>query len=124
MKNKWIVAVVVLTIAVFVIAAPIRVFITNTWSSTVQKVDDATRYETKKEVEDSCRSMIASYESDRMVYEQYRDSDSEEQQNWAQQAKMRANKTAASYNNYVLKNSFVWEDNIPADICQELAYLE
>lgn len=89
-----------------------------------QKIDDATRYETIKKVEDSCRAMISSYESDRLVYEQYRDSENEEKQSWAEQAKMRANKTAATYNNYVLENSFAWSGNVPNDIRSELAYLK
>ena len=67
--------------------------------------------------------MIASYTSDNLTYEQYKDSDSEEKQSWAEQARMRANKTAASYNEYVLKNSYVWEDNIPSDIESSLLYL-
>ena len=101
----------------------------NTWffnrvDYIAQKIDDATRYETIKKVEDSCRAMISSYESDRLVYEQYRDSDNEEKQSWAEQAKMRANKTAATYNNYVLENSFVWSGNVPDDIRHELAYLK
>jgi len=37
---------------------------------------------------------------------------------------MRANKTAASYNEYVLKNSFVWNGNVPADIRTSLPYLD
>ena len=89
-----------------------------------RKIDDATNYETLKKVEDTCRSMIASYESDRLTYEQYRDSDNEEKQSWAEQAKMRANKTAATYNNYILENSFVWAGNIPADIADELSFIE
>lgn len=89
-----------------------------------RKIDDATNYETIKKVEDTCRSMIASYESDRLTYEQYRDSDNEEKQSWAEQAKMRANKTAATYNNYILENSFVWSGNVPADIADELSYIE
>lgn len=89
-----------------------------------QKIDDATNYETIKKVEDSCRAMIASYESDRLVYQQYRDSDNAEKQSWAEQAKMRANKTAATYNNYVLENSFVWAENVPDDIRDELEYLK
>lgn len=47
--------------------------------------------------------MISSYNSDKLIYEQYKDSDDEEKQNWAEQAKMRANKTANTYNNYILK---------------------
>ena len=89
----------------------------------MQKVDDKTNYDTRKQVEDTCRAMIASYTSDKLTYEQYKDSDSEEKQSWAEQARMRANKTAASYNEYVLKNSYVWEDNIPSDIESSLLYL-
>ena len=89
-----------------------------------RKIDAATNYETKKKVEDTCRTMIASYNSDKLTYEQYKDSDSEEKRSWAEQAKMRANKTASSYNNYILENSFVWEDNVPNDIDYELQYLK
>ena len=88
-----------------------------------RKIDDATNYETKKKVEDTCRAMISSYNSDKLTYEQYKDSDNEEKQSWAEQAKMRANKTASTYNNYILENSFVWEGNVPTDIQKELAYL-
>lgn len=89
-----------------------------------QKIDDSTRYETVKEVEDTCRTMISSYEADKLTWEQYKDSDNEEKQSWAEQAKMRANKTASIYNNYILKNSFVWDRNIPDDIRSELKVLK
>ena len=89
-----------------------------------QKIDDATNYETRKTVEDSCRAMIASYEADKLTYEQYKDSESDEQRSWADQAKMRANRTAANYNNYILKNSYVWSGNIPKDILAELPIIE
>lgn len=89
-----------------------------------QKIDDATNYDTRKKVEDTCRAMISSYESDRLTYEQYKDSDNEEKQSWAEQAKMRANKTASSYNNYILENSFVWSGNVPDDVAEELDYIE
>lgn len=96
----------------------------NTYSYNVQKVDDATNYETKKKVEDTCRAMISSYESDKLTFEQYKDSDNEEKQSWAEQAKMRANKTASTYNNYILENDFVWENNVPSDIFMKLEYLK
>ena len=96
----------------------------NTYEYNVQKVDDVTNYETIKEVEDTCRAMISSYESDKLTYEQYKDSDNEEKQSWAEQAKMRANKTATTYNNYILKNSFVWKDNVPSDIYMKLEIIE
>ena len=68
--------------------------------------------------------MIASYKSDKLTYEQYKDSDNEEKQSWAEQAKMRANKTAASYNEYILKNSYIWGGNVPSDIDNHLDYLD
>lgn len=95
----------------------------NLWFGSVQKVDDATNYETRKKVEDACRAMISSFEADRLTWEQYKDSDSEEKQGWAEQAKMRANKTAATYNNFILENSYVWSGNVPKDIKEELEYL-
>lgn len=96
----------------------------NTYLFKVQKVDDVTNYNTIKEVEDTCRMMIVSYESDKLTYEQYKDSDNEEKQGWAEQAKIRANKTAMSYNNYILKNSFIWKDNVPNDIHMNLMIIE
>lgn len=96
----------------------------NSWFHRVQEADDATSYESKKLVEDTCRAMMASYTSDKLVYEQYRTSSDSEKQEWAEQAKMRANKTAASYNEYILKNNYVWDDNIPSDICGRLDYLK
>lgn len=86
-----------------------------------KKIDDKTSYETRKKVEDTARAIISSYESDKLTYEQYKDSDNEEKASWAEQAKMRANKSASTYNNYVLSNSFVFEDNIPEDIQKELS---
>lgn len=96
----------------------------NNWFHAVQEADDKTNYETIKKVEDTCRSMIASYEADKLTYEQYKDSDNEEKQSWAEQAKMRANKTAATYNEYILKNIYVWKDNVPTDIHRNLAYID
>jgi hypothetical protein len=88
-----------------------------------EKVDEKT-YKNQKMVEDTCRSMIASYTQDKLVYEQYKDSDVAEERSWANNAKIRANSTAATYNNYILKNSYVWEDNVPSDIYMTLQYLE
>lgn len=89
-----------------------------------RKIDDATNYTTIKKVEDTCRSMIASYKTDKATYELYQESESTEKQSWAEQAKMRANKTANTYNEYVLKNSFVWQGNIPSDIDNSLSLLK
>ena len=96
----------------------------NGYNFLARKIDDATNYETIKKVEDTCRAMIASYTSDKLMYETYATSDSEEKQGWAEQAKIRANSTAAKYNEYYLKNSFIWKDNIPDGIATELPYIE
>lgn len=95
----------------------------NSYTHSLEKADE-NQYETKKQVEDTVRSMIASYKSDVATYEQYKESDNEEKQSWAEQAKMRANRTANSYNEYILKNSYVWEDNIPSDIDYSLPIVE
>lgn len=95
----------------------------NNYTHSLEKADE-NQYETKKQVEDTARSMIASYKSDVATYEQYKESDNEEKQSWAEQAKMRANRTANSYNEYILKNSYVWEDNIPSDIDYSLPIVE
>ena len=110
--------------AAFFCVTPVGVALRNSYGFAVQKVDDATRYETRKKVEDTCRAMIANYEADRISYEQYKDSPDSEKQGWAEQAKMRANRTAASYNEYYLKNSFVWSGAVPSDIKGSLPYLE
>lgn len=127
-ENKWKV-----TAAVFLIVIGLVLLLLLTpsgrsaWNKSmyeVQKADDATNYKTRKRVEDTCRSMMASYVSDKMIWEQYKDSSNSEKQSWAEQAKMRANKTAASYNEFILKNSFVWDGNVPKDIMEKLDYIQ
>ena len=108
---------------IFFGATPMGKAMWNNWFHAVQKADDATNYNTLKKVEDTCRAMIASYEADRLTYEQYKDSDNEEKQSWAEQAKMRANKTASTYNNYILENEYVWAGNVPSDIRMKLEYI-
>ena len=124
-EKKWLaVALIVLGVIVFITLTPIGRSIWNTNMHAVQKTDDATNYQTLKKVEDNCRAMIASYTEDKLIWEQYRDSDSKEQRSWADQAKIRANSTATNYNEFVLKNSYVWKDNVPEDIRKELEYLK
>lgn len=96
----------------------------NNWFHSVQVADDNTNYDTRQTVEDTCRSMIATYEADKLSYEQYVSSDDKEERSWAAQAKMRANRTAATYNNYILKNNYVWKNDVPRDIVMELPYIE
>ena len=129
MANKGTVIATVLTLVflsalIFFGFTPGGRAIVNGYKYTMQKTDDRTLYATRKQVEDSCRAMMASYTSDKLTYDQYKGSDSKEKQGWAEQAKMRANKTAASYNEYVLKNSFVWDGNVPVDIKGSLPYVQ
>lgn len=126
MSNKAIAAIAAVCIGLilFFTVNPLGVMSWNSWFGLVQKADDATNYETLKQVEDTCRSMIASYEADKLTYEQYKNSEDDERRSWAEQAKMRANRTASTYNNYILENSYVWEGNVPKDIDSELDYLE
>lgn len=114
-------AIILVGLPIFFSATPTGVALWNSWFHKVQEADDLTNYDTLKKVEDTCRAMISSYEADRLTYEQYNNTDNQE---WADQAKMRANKTAATYNNYLLENKYVWKNNIPADIKAELPYLE
>ena len=130
-KNEKRIVAVVVCIALIIASMALWVNTThigkaswNLWSGSIRKLDDATNYDTKKTVEDTCRAMISSYEADRLTYEQYKDADTAEKQSWAEQAKMRANKTAATYNNFILENSYVWSGNVPKDIKDDLPYLE
>ena len=68
--------------------------------------------------------MQTSYMADELVYRQYKDSNDREERGWSQQAKMRANRTATTYNQFILKNSYVWSGNVPKDIKSELDLIE
>ena len=102
----------------------IGTFVKNEVEFVDKKIEDRTNYDTRKKVEDTARASITSYKTDRATYEMYKDSDNEEKQSWAEQAKMRANKTANIYNEYMLKNSFVFDGNIPSDIEYQLEILK
>lgn len=119
-RNTLIIVAGVLALLLAFAITPSGRYLWNKWFHKVQTVDDSTNYETIKHVEDTCRAMIASYKSDRLTYEQYKDSTDSEKISWAEQAKMRANKTATTYNEYILKNSYIWEGNIPKDIEEKL----
>lgn len=85
MRNFGIVCLVIVLLLVFVglpiffTCTPTGVATWNNWFHKVQEADDDTNYKTLKKVEDTCRSMIASYNSDKLVYEQYKDSESDEE---------------------------------------------
>ena len=126
MKREGIVTVdclVLLVIIIFFCWTPVGREIWNQYTYSLEKIDEKT-YKERKVVEDTARSMIAVYKSDVKIYEQYKDSEDKEKQSWAEQAKMRANRTANTYNEYMLKNSYMWKNNIPNDIVYELDIVE
>lgn len=107
------------TTPVFFTLTPLGKSIVNDWNYRLEKVDEST-YENQKEVENTCRAMIASYKNDKSIYDQYKDSEIQEERSWANNARIRANQTANTYNEYILKNSFVWKNNVPPDIYRTL----
>lgn len=121
---------IMLTILAIVIIGGISIglgwfdtFLSNKVDYVDQKIEDRTSYETRKQVEDTARASIASYKIDKATYEMYKNSEDPEKRSWAEQAKMRANKTANIFNEYMLKNSYVFEGNIPDDINFQLQLL-
>lgn len=118
-----ILATITLSAIIFFTVVPIGRTIWNEWMFSLNKVDEQT-YENQREVENTCRAMISSYNSDKLIYLQYRDSNISEQISWANNAKIRANTTASTYNNYIIENSFVWQNNVPSDIFITLEYIE
>lgn len=96
----------------------------NGWFNRVdyelEKQNDEQRYDRLKRVEDTARSMIVSYESDKQTYLTYLNENKE----ISLQAKIRANNTAIQYNEFILKNNYLWKDNIPEDIRNRLEIIE
>lgn len=116
--------VVIAVVVVLIVFAPSIRGTVNNWEHAIQKVDDVTNYETRKEVEDTCRAYIASYEADKVTYETLKNETDEVSIETSRSAKIRANRTAATYNEYYLKNSYVWRDNVPNDIYNRLDIIE
>ena len=110
-------------LVIFFNATPAGRTVWNNWQSTLQVADDKSEYETKKDVEDTCRAMIALYKNDANTYRIYKDAETEYYRSIAEDARIRANQTVSTYNEYILKNKYVWKDNVPSDIALELEYI-
>lgn len=115
--------IVAVAVLLFLVLTPTGRSALNKWDAALRRTDVNTSYEEQKEIENTLRSYIASYEADKITYDTNKNLDSVEAQNLATAAKTRANRTAATYNQYYLKNSYVWKDNIPSDIVAELSYI-
>lgn len=113
----------IISLTIFFTLTPSGRKIINDWQYSLNKADERD-YENQKEVESTCRSMIASYNNDKQIYLQYKDSDKDFEIELSNNAKTRANTTATTYNNYILKNSFVWKNNVPSDIYMTLPIIE
>ena len=113
-----------LVVSIFFGATPSGKAMWNSWFHAVQKADDATNYKTRKAVEDTCRAMIATYEADKAEYENnialFSETKDEYYRQVADGYRQQANSTAAEYNNYILKNSYVFSGNVPKDIYNTL----
>ena len=129
MKSKTIItlavtaSLLIVGVGVFFGATPIGRQLVTGYNYEMEKAGE-NNYENRREVEEQCRAYIASYTADKLGYEQYRDSTSELERSWAQSYKQRANRTAATYNEYMTKNSYVFKGNLPSDIPPYLPYLQ
>ena len=121
-KTTKILIAIICTIVVVVLIfnAPGITRAVNQWRFDVQTAHDQTDYATLRRVENTARAMISSYHADLLIWENYRNSDIQEQRNWASSARIRANTTASTFNNFILENSFVWAYGVPDDIAVEL----
>lgn len=119
----FILTLILVAVVIFFSASPNGRTMWNSWFFQVQKADDATNYTTLKTVEDTCRATMADYTKAVLMYEQYRNSTNKDERAIAMSAQIRANSAAASYNEYIKKNSFVWKGGIPPDLQEELAYV-
>ncbi len=124
MNKTWtivisVIATILVLAFVFFTFVPAGRVMWNNYTHSLNKADEVD-YETRKKVEDTARAMIANYNADVATYNAFKDSEVESEREYATQAKLRAIRTATSYNDYILKNSYVWEDNIPSDIAYSL----
>lgn len=105
-------------IALMLIFTPSIIRSCNRWQARNIEADYDTNWEKRKEIEDTLRSYMASYNADKITYETATNAETREA------AKIRANRTAAVYNEFYLKNSHIWKDRVPEDIKEELPFLE
>lgn len=91
----------------------------NRYMYGLEKADEVS-YESRKAVEDTARAYIASYNADVEIYHAYKGSTETKMADYAEAARMRAIRTATTYNEYILKNTFVWKGNVPSDIYMNL----
>lgn len=114
-----IVSVLAIVAIIFFGLTPVGREVWHRYTHGLNKADEVS-YETRKQVEDTARSHIASYEADVAIYQAYKDAEDVNMWKYGETAKMRAIRTATTYNEFMIKNSYVWQDNIPSDIYKTL----
>lgn len=119
-RSYKIIGVIVAVVILFFGATAVGRTIWHNYWYDVNKADEVS-YEVRKEVEDTARSYMASYNADVDLYHAYCDNEDENLRLYAESARMRAIQTANSYNEYLQKNSYVWKDNMPDDLPSTLS---
>lgn len=117
-KNIVITILSVALIIMMLIFTPSIIRSCNKWNARNIEADYDTNWEKRKEIEDTLRGYMASYNADKITYETATNEETREA------AKVRANRTAAVYNEFYLKNSHIWKDRVPEDIKDNLPFLE
>lgn len=110
--------VAVILLCLMIICMPSLIKGCNSWDAANKEANVDTNWDKQKEIEDTLRSYMSSYNADKITYQTATNADTKEA------AKIRANRTAAVYNEYYLKNAHIWKNNVPEDIKEELPYLE
>ena len=85
-----------------------------------QKTDDRITEADRKEVEETCRKMIAAWEEDAASYKENIDIDAGK----AEEFRMSANATAADYNKYMQTHAVVFNGTLPEDIYAAIEPIE
>lgn len=104
-------------------ARPAIVAFTNKEDAKVIEAHNKTSAKVKKQVEDTARAHMATYTSDKLAYENIKNSKDPDDKYIARSYLTRMNTSASIFNEYMRKNSHVWEGNIPSDIDIELPYV-
>ena len=123
-RNIIIVAVMIplLVIVVLFSVSPDLRRVWNQWRFNVQVADDQTDYANLRRVEEQALASISTWEGAYRLWRQHKDSDVQEERNWANGAMTRANNTAATFNTMLLENSFL-VDVLPERFREPLPFL-
>ena len=112
--GKIIIGIIVLLVAIFLMSS-FGLF-NEKVNYIYQKASDNVNYERLKKVEDTARAMIATYKSDKLTYETYKNTDAE----LAAQAKIRANKDISIKEMHTIDVIGKFPEATPSKVSKEL----